>query len=308
MKHKTDFPEKGYKTKIQWAKQGKIVKEGVEGIELWTNYYHQQYAVYYLPEEVQDGTKEELQEVLKESKRKERIRAKKRYQEKKKYIYDLEKENNELRNKNYQLRKDFLQLREMINKEIIAEVGKYNKTIVFDVETTGLDSVYDEIIQISVINDKEEVLINTYVKPYVMESWEEAQEINGISPKMVENSPYPHEIIAKVKSLFENASIIIAYNAAFDISFLERWGINFSGKTIMDVMLDFAPIYGEWSEYFGDYKWQKLITCAGYYGYQFNAHDSLEDVKATLYCYKKMQEKNCYPELYDEEMGDMSDI
>lgn len=27
-----------------------------------------------------------------------------------------------------------------------------------------------------------------------------------------------------------------------------------------------------------------------YYGYEFKAHDSLEDVKATLYCYKKMEE------------------
>lgn len=30
--------------------------------------------------------------------------------------------------------------------------------------------------------------------------------------------------------------------------------------------------------------------CAEYYGYEFKAHDSLEDAKATLYCYKKMEE------------------
>ena len=41
--------------------------------------------------------------------------------------------------------------------------------------------------------------------------------------------------------------------------------------------------------YFGDYKWQKLSTAASYYGYKFKAHDSLEDVRATLYVYKKLQ-------------------
>lgn len=33
-----------------------------------------------------------------------------------------------------------------------------------------------------------------------------------------------------------------------------------------------------------------VANCATYYGYEFKAHDSLEDVKATLYCYKKMEE------------------
>ena len=56
-------------------------------------------------------------------------------------------------------------------------------------------------------------------------------------------------------------------------------------------MVEFAEVYGEYSEYFEGYKWQKLTTAADYYGYEYNAHDSLEDVKATLYVYKKMLEE-----------------
>ena len=58
-------------------------------------------------------------------------------------------------------------------------------------------------------------------------------------------------------------------------------------------MMDFAPIYGEWSEYHGDYKWQSLSTCAAYYGYDWGedkAHDSLADCKATLFCYNRIRE------------------
>lgn len=34
---------------------------------------------------------------------------------------------------------------------------------------------------------------------------------------------------------------------------------------------------------------QKLVTAANYYGYKFKAHDSLEDVKATLYVFNCME-------------------
>ena len=50
-------------------------------------------------------------------------------------------------------------------------------------------------------------------------------------------------------------------------------------------------IYGEVSEKYGGYKWQKLQNCADYFGYKFKTHDSYEDAKATLYCYHKIMER-----------------
>ncbi|MEE0832754.1 MAG: 3'-5' exonuclease, partial [Lachnospiraceae bacterium] len=132
-------------------------------------------------------------------------------------------------------------------------------------------------------------LINEYVHPYWKKDWAAAARVNGITPEMVKDAPYPHDLIPKVKGIFEAADLLIAYNNQFDLSFLRRWGISDSGKEQYDVMLEFAQEYGEWNEYFGDYKWQKLSTAASYYGYKFKAHDSLEDVRATLYVYKKLQ-------------------
>ena len=62
----------------------------------------------------------------------------------------------------------------------------------------------------------------------------------------------------------------------------------------LDIMHEFSPIYGEYSEYFGNYKWQTLETCANYYGYDWGndkAHDSLSDCRAVLFCYQAMQKK-----------------
>lgn len=163
--------------------------------------------------------------------------------------------------------------------------------IIFDVETTGLDPYSDEILQLSAIDEHGTVLINTYVKPSRKRKWPEAQHVNGISPDKVKDAPHFKAIKKSVQAIFDMADLLIAYNAEFDMSFLMVAGIEFNHVPVFDVMLKFAPIYGEWNDYYGDYKWQKLTTCARYYQYYFRAHDSLEDVKATLHCYNKMTEQ-----------------
>ena len=163
--------------------------------------------------------------------------------------------------------------------------------VIFDIETTGLNYDEDEILQFSAINENGEVLLNTYVKPECHESWPNASKINGITPEVVKDAPTFTEIINDIQDIFNSADELIAYNGEFDKTFLQRQGIVISNDTpYFDVMLEFAPIYGEWNDYFGEYKWQKLITCAKYYGYKYNAHDSLEDVKATLFAYNKIKE------------------
>ena len=95
----------------------------------------------------------------------------------------------------------------------------------------------------------------------------------------------------------ESAELIVGYNVYFDIKKLKNWGINFDEKKTYDVMTNYVVLNGEWDEYRCDCKWKKLYECAVCFGYEFDAHDSLEDAKATLHCYRKIQEipitENC---------------
>ena len=165
-----------------------------------------------------------------------------------------------------------------------------DKLIVFDTETTGLDFENDEILQLSIINSDGEVLFDRYFKPEKKIEWPEAQKFNGISPEMVKDLPGYRDSLDQVKAIFENAETLVAYNNAFDVEMLKRWGINLEEKKQADVMKDFALLYGEYQTEYNEFKWQKLSKCAEYFGYSFNPHNSLEDVKATLYCYEKMEE------------------
>ena len=159
---------------------------------------------------------------------------------------------------------------------------------VIDTETTGLSPEEDRLLQLSILDGNGEVLFDSYIHPYGVSSWPKAQSINGISPAMVRDSPSMPELRPKVEDVLEDAVLIIGYNPYFDISFLKAAGVEMPRADVCDVMEDYAPIAGEWAERAnggqGGWKWQKLVNCAGHYGYRFHAHDSLEDTKATLHC------------------------
>ena len=163
---------------------------------------------------------------------------------------------------------------------------KKNGYIVLDFETTGFHN--PEVLQVSVINDKDETLISEYCRPEHTEDWAEAQAVHGISPEMVANCPtFRETYLPKLLELIESVAAVIAYNAEFERSVLQSYGVD-PVVAFIDPMLMFAPVYGEWNDWFQDYKYQKLATAAGYYGYDFKAHNALEDVKATRYVYEKM--------------------
>ena len=170
-----------------------------------------------------------------------------------------------------------------------------NKYIVIDTETTGFHPYDgDELLQVSIIDTDGNVLFDEYFKPQHRTEWKEAEQVNGISPEMVADRPAISEKISEINAIIENSDIIIGYNTQFDIGFLKANGaIVPDDLETVDVMEDFAKIYGEWNSARGSYKWQKLTRAAEYYGYDWsqraeNAHNSLGDCYATLFVYNKI--------------------
>ena len=163
--------------------------------------------------------------------------------------------------------------------------------VVFDTETTGLSSRSDEMVQFSACDGDGNILINTYLRPTKHTEWPGAEAVNGISPEMVKDAPTLEEVAEQIKEVLSSAKLLIGYNIGFDLGFVSSIWQPSKDLKMVDVMLDFAREYGEWNDYFGDYKWQKLTTAARYYHYEFKAHDSMNDVFATLYVYQRMQEE-----------------
>ncbi len=169
-----------------------------------------------------------------------------------------------------------------------------NKYIVLDTETTGLNAAEDEILQVSIIDNEGAVLFDSYIKPTQHTEWAEAERIHHITPEMVADAPTIAEVMPEINDILNRYDKIVGYNLKFDKAFLENNGAEFLSTEYADVMKIFAPIYGEWNDQRGSYKWQKLTIAADYYGYDWSehkeAHNSLGDCYATLHVYKEINE------------------
>lgn len=167
-----------------------------------------------------------------------------------------------------------------------------NKYIVLDTETTGLNAAEDELLQVSIIDNEGAVLFDSYIRPTQHTEWAEAERIHHITPEMVVDALTIAEVMPEINNILKRYDKIVGYNVRFDADFLKHNGAKFLNAEYADAMKMFAPIYGEWNDQRGSYKWQKLTTAAGYYGYDWSAHEeahnSLGDCYATLYVYKKL--------------------
>lgn len=274
-------------TEKQWYKKGYVPLSNEMGQTMWTNQHCQRWIRYLFDDEVRIMTYEEKQKFSEEQRLARAKREEKKQRLKKALDNDVEISR--------LMDNSVCMIRESINKTTLKnyKIQSNGKIVVLDIETTGMSDT-DEPLQISVIDTNGKVLYNSLIKPMFHDEWNAAEAIHKISNGNVQNAPYLIEEAKKIADAISGADTIIGYNVTFDIGLLHRYGIPLNPMTtIIDVMELFAPIYGDWSDKFCSYKYQKLTTCAAYYGYDWKmmkAHDSLSDCFATLYCYEKIKE------------------
>ena len=158
--------------------------------------------------------------------------------------------------------------------------------VFFDVETTGLNVIRDRIVQIALVkyfpDGREPEELSMLINPSIPIS-EEAMSIHGITPKDLANKPTFLEVAQKLYDFIGNADLGGYNSNRFDIPMLMeefgRAGLDFdvTNRKLIDVQRIFYRMEPRTLKAAVKYYCGKNLE---------DAHDALEDVRATVDVFK----------------------
>lgn len=118
---------------------------------------------------------------------------------------------------------------------------------------------------------------------------EGAARVTGITNEIVRQfGSFRSNVLVDAQRLVDSADLLIGHNVGFDIKKLRHDGVDVpSNKLVEDTMFDFRDMCR--------YRWgidrpEKNLTAAtSMFGYSFDAHNSANDVDATLFLFSQLQ-------------------
>jgi len=164
---------------------------------------------------------------------------------------------------------------------------RQNNWRVLDTETTGLNWPA-ETVNIAVIDWTGQELVNTLVRP-VKPIPPGATAVHGITDQMVAGAPLWRDVRPQVIEALSGHDLVI-YNANYDLQILS-WTDTLQGikehspwqlSGAWCAMEWYAEYFGEWDDYHGNYRWQKLTTAIRQQRLQVkDAHGAIGDCRMT---------------------------
>ncbi len=171
-------------------------------------------------------------------------------------------------------------------KSLIEILDNY---IVFDIETTGLDSSYDEIIEIAALKVKNNKVISQFhslIKP-TQEIDEYITELTGITNEMVADAPSIQQILPKFVEFVGN-DILVGHNVNFDINFVYDYLCRNEFEGLKNNFIDTMRLA---RKLLPELQHHRLIDLAMFFNVDAsNNHRSLKDCEITLNIYEKLKE------------------
>ena len=178
--------------------------------------------------------------------------------------------------------------------------AKYDKLVLFDTETTGLLFSRDEIIEFAAV-----VVENVGGVPTVTREYDELvtlspggfvppkiTELTGISTADIRERGLPKTRVCRdIAEMIAGNSLLLAYNAHFDLSFLFYLLLRHGDPAILKGKdkLDLLTVYKDRRPY--PHKLCSAIEAYGLTGKVVNSHRAVDDVIATVAVMEEMEKE-----------------
>lgn len=152
---------------------------------------------------------------------------------------------------------------------------------IIDTETSELRGV---VLEIAIIAPDGSELLDSLIHPDGAHIEEGARAVHGISDQDLERAPRLPEIWPEIQAALASKTLLIAYNSAFDKARIEQTRTRYPGLPQLVQGWDcamkwYSQYWGDWSNYYGSYRWQRLPGAG---------HRALEDARAVLESIKGM--------------------
>jgi len=188
---------------------------------------------------------------------------------------------------------------------------KYDKLVLFDTETTGLNYSRDEIIEFAAVvvecRGGEVVVTREYDELISLTPGNtvppKIQALTGISTQDILERGIPKAQVCKdIGEMFAGNTLLLAYNAHFDLSFLFYLLLRSGDPSILKGKdkLDLLTVYKDRRSY--PHKLCNAIDAYGLAGKVVNSHRAVDDVLATVAVMGEMEAERddllCYVNLF----------
>lgn len=180
--------------------------------------------------------------------------------------------------------------------------SKYDRLVLFDTETTGLDYSRDEIIEFAAVvveqRDGKAVIVQEYDELISLSPGgfvpPEIEALTGITNEDLKQKGIPKaQVCRDISQMIGEHTLLLAYNAHFDLSFLFYLLLRDGNPAILKGKdkLDLLTVYKDRHSY--PHKLCNAIEVYGLSDEVVNSHRAVDDVIATVAVMKAMeQEKN----------------
>lgn len=160
--------------------------------------------------------------------------------------------------------------------------------VVFDLETTGISRVYDEVVEISAVKVRGGKVVDefsTLVNPgrHIPAG---ASQVNGITDQMVAHAPRFVKVLQEFLDFTEGYPLVGHNIASFDMKFICRDAEKYYGSVPVNDYVDTLPLA---RKHLPNLSHHKLTDLASYYGLTTDgAHRALNDCRMNQQVYECM--------------------
>ena len=185
--------------------------------------------------------------------------------------------------------------------------ARYDRLVVFDTETTGLDFARDEIIEFAAVaveqRDGKAEIIEEYDELVTLSPGSfvppEIVQLTGITNEDIRERGIPKtRLCCDIARLIGGNTLLLAYNAHFDLSFLYYLLLRHGDPLILKGKdkLDLLTVYKDRRSY--PHKLCNAIEGYGLSGQVVNSHRAVDDVIATVAVMVEMDKEKSDLEKY----------